>query len=132
MVDDDGSFKSAAAREIDEELGLVIKEDELTNLSELAQAAAGEDAEQGEKLPPAMYPSAGGCDEYITIYSYEKRIPRSQLDEWNGKLTGLRSEGEKITLKLVPMKDLWKHGARDAKCLGALALWENLRREGKI
>lgn len=131
MVDDAGSFKGAAAKEMEEELGITIGEDELTCLSELA--AAPEDADpEGEGLPRAMFPSAGGCDEYITIYSYERRIPREQLKEWSGRLTGLRSHGEKITLKVVPMKDLWREGARDAKALGALALWEGLRREKKI
>ena len=124
---DDGTFAGAAAKEIEEEIGLVIKEDELVNLSALAEAAPSE-----EGLPAAMFPSAGGCDEHITIYSYEKRIPRSQLQEWSGKLTGLRGRGEKITLKVVPMRDLWKEGARDAKCLSAVALWEGLRRENKL
>ena len=133
MVDDAGSFAGAAAREMGEELGISIREDELTCLSELAAApAAEEDGLPGEGLPWAMFPSAGGCDEHITIYSYERRISREQLREWSGRLTGLRSRGEKITLKVVPMKDLWREGARDAKCLAALALWEGLRREGKI
>ncbi|KAK2601816.1 hypothetical protein QQS21_004599 [Conoideocrella luteorostrata] len=126
MVDNEGSFKGAAAKEIEEELGLVIKEDELVCLSELADRAA---KRSEEELPAAMFPSAGGCDEHITIYSYEKRIPRSQLKSWEGKLTGLRSKGEKITLTLVAMKDLWREGARDSKCLAAVALWEGLKRE---
>ncbi|KAL2754029.1 hypothetical protein ACRALDRAFT_2043130 [Sodiomyces alcalophilus JCM 7366] len=128
MVDGHGSFAGAAAREMQEELGLEIREDELVCLSELA-ADQGEDE---ERLPNAMYPSAGGCDEHITIYSHERRVPRAQLRDWAGRLTGLRDHGEKITLKLVPMRDLWRVGARDAKCLAALALWEALQREGKI
>lgn len=148
MVDDGGAFAGTAAREIEEELGLVIREDQLACLSDLAAAAAGEksgdgesrrDEEQGalvgdygEDLPNAMFPSAGGCDEFIPIFMHERRVPRSQLKEWSGKLTGLRDEGEKITLKLVRMTDLWKEGARDAKCLAAVALWEGLKREGKL
>jgi ADP-sugar diphosphatase len=49
-----------------------------------------------------------------------------------GRLTGLRKDGEKITLKLVPLKDLWKEGARDGKTLAAWALYEGLKKEGKI
>lgn len=130
MVDDAGSFKGAAAKEIEEELGMTITEDELTCLSELA--ASSNAAQDEEDLPLAMFPSAGGCDEHVTIYAHERRVPRAQLDEWSGKLTGLRSHGEKITLKLVAMKDVWKEGARDAKALAALALWEGARREGKL
>lgn len=129
MVDDEGSFKGVAAKEIEEELGLTIHEDELTCLSELA---APQEEAGGEGLAKAMFPSAGGCDEHITIFSHERRIPRDQLQEWSGRLTGLRSHGEKITLKVVPMEDAWKAGARDAKCLAALALWQGLQQEKKL
>ncbi|KAM3530864.1 hypothetical protein NHJ13051_001092 [Beauveria bassiana] len=135
MVDDSGHFKGVAAQEIQEELGITIAEDELQCLSDLA-AAAGEQEKtgegEGEGLAAAMFPSAGGCDEHVTIYSHERRIPRSELQSWSGRLTGLRDRGEKITLRIVPMREAWKAGARDAKALGALALWEGLRREGKV
>ncbi|KAI5467963.1 hypothetical protein BGZ63DRAFT_410765 [Mariannaea sp. PMI_226] len=128
MVDDSGSFKGAAAKEMEEELGITIHEDELTDLSELASP----EEDDSEGLPKAMFPSAGGCDEHITIFSYERRIPRAQLKEWSGRLTGIRDHGEMITLKVVPMKDVWKAGARDAKCLAALTLWNGLREEKKL
>lgn len=128
MVDDEGDFQGVAAKEMEQELGLTINAADLTCLSELASPV-----DSGlEGLPMAMFPSAGGCDEYITMYSYEKRVPRDTLASWTGKLTGLRESGEKITLKLVRIQDLWREGARDAKCLSALSLWEGLRREGKI
>ena len=79
-----------------------------------------------------MFPSAGGCDEYVPLFLHTKKIPRDQLKEWTGKLTGLRDEGEKITLKLVKLEDLWKEGARDSKALGAWALYEGLQKEGKL
>ncbi|KAI1803441.1 hypothetical protein F4811DRAFT_562485 [Daldinia bambusicola] len=152
MVDEGGTFVGAAAQEIREELGLEIPASELRCLSDLvgtvpttaaptggkgdgAESEGEEGQDQGqadENLPLAMYPSAGGCDEHIPIFMYERRVPRETLKEWTGKLTGLRDEGEMITLKLVRMKDLWKEGARDAKCLAAVALWEGLRREGKV
>ncbi|KAI1404747.1 hypothetical protein F4819DRAFT_483243 [Hypoxylon fuscum] len=137
MVDEEGTFAGTAAQEIQEELGLDIPASELRCLSDMAagvQEGAAEDAEEsaGENLPAAMYPSAGGCDEHIPIYMHERRVPREQLSEWTGKLTGLRDHGEKITLKLVKMKDLWREGGRDAKCLAAVALFEGLRRENKL
>ncbi|GKU03154.1 nudix hydrolase chloroplastic [Fusarium langsethiae] len=128
MVDDAGSFKGAAAQEIQEELGVTIHEDELTNLSELAAPKESD----SEGLAQAMFPSAGGCDEHITIFSYEKRLPRDKIQEWSGRLTGLREHGEKITLKVVPMGEAWREGARDAKCLAALALWRGLKDDGKL
>ncbi|KAI0018802.1 hypothetical protein F4780DRAFT_781016 [Xylariomycetidae sp. FL0641] len=145
MVDGSDNFAGTAAREIDEELGLRIPASELTCLSDLAATAATRHNEEGggeeekeesetmaESLPNAMYPSAGGCDEHVPIYLHERRVPRAQLGEWTGKLTGLRESGEKITLKLVRLRDLWREGGRDAKCLAALALWEGLRREGRL
>lgn len=128
---DNGTFAGSAAKEIKEELGLDIPEDELINLSELALSrSSGETG--GETMPKAMFPSAGGCDEYISLFLHEKRVPRDTLKEWSGRLTGLRDEGEKITLKLVRAEDLWREGARDAKALGAWALWEGLKRDGKL
>ncbi|CAG7561187.1 unnamed protein product [Fusarium equiseti] len=125
---DDGSFKGAAAQEIQEELGVTIHEDELTNLSELAAP----EEKDGEGLAQAMFPSAGGCDEHVTIFSYEMKLPRDKIREWSGRLTGLREHGEKITLKVVPMGEAWREGARDAKCLAALALWRGLKDDGKL
>ncbi|KAI0201723.1 hypothetical protein F4808DRAFT_459494 [Astrocystis sublimbata] len=142
MVDEDasegeGRFAGAAAREIKEELGIEIPASALTCLSDLAAGKEeGEDASsrEGEEecLPSNMYPSAGGCDEYIPIYMHERRVPRDTLKHWTGKLTGLREHGEKITLKLVPMRDLWREGRRDAKALAAVALWEGAKREDKL
>lgn len=140
MVDDGGTFAGAAARQIKEELNLTIPASELINLTELAIQSAksnesstainGIDAE--EELPSAIFPSPGGCDEYISIFLHEKRVPRGQLGEWTGKLTGLRDSGEKITLKLVRLEDMWKEGARDGKCTMAWGLYCGLKGEGKI
>lgn len=127
---DGGTFSGGAAKEIEEETGLKVKESELIDMTALA-IAESEDAD-GEKLQKAVYPSPGGCDEYIPLFLYEKRIPRAQMEEFRGKLTGLREEGEKITLKLVPLKDVWKEGARDGKTLAAWALYSGLKVEGKI
>jgi ADP-sugar diphosphatase len=129
---DNGTFAGSAAKEIQEEIGLEIPEDELINLSELTIPAKEEGLGRMEVLPRAMFPSAGGCDEYIPIFLHEKRVERSTLKEWEGRLTGLRDEGEKITLKLVRLEDLWTEGARDAKALGAWAMYEGLKRHGKL
>ena len=124
---DNGTFTGSAANEIKEELGLDIPEDELVDLTELAIPD-----DTVEELPRAIFPSAGGCDEYIPLFLHEKRVPREQLKEWTGKLTGLRDEGEKITLKLVKLEDLWWEAGRDAKALSAWALYRGLKTSGKI
>ena len=131
MLDDSGSFSGGAAKEIEEETGLKVQQDELLDLTALTLANDPQD-ESGEELQKAMYPSAGGCDEFVPIFLYQKRIPRDKLQEFRGKLTGLRDHGEKITLKVVRFEDLWREGARDSKALGALALYHGLKGEGKI
>jgi len=133
MLDDSGTFSGAAAKEIEEETGLEIEASELTNLTELALSASPDgQGDNEEHLQAGIYPSPGGSDEFIPIFLWQKRIPREQLQEWTGKLTGKRDEGEKITLKLTRLEDLWRVGVRDGKTLAAYALYEGLRRTGKL
>ncbi|GAB7339876.1 hypothetical protein MBLNU457_6408t1 [Dothideomycetes sp. NU457] len=131
MLDDSGTFAGGAAKEIEEETGLKVETDELLDMTDLALLDEAQ-TDSEERLQKAMYPSAGGCDEFVPIFLYQKRVPRTQLREWQGKLTGLRDHGEKITLKVVRLEDLWREGARDSKALGAWALYEGLRRAGKL
>lgn len=132
MIDDSGSFSGAAAKEIAEETGLTVQENELINLSDLASQSPGSSRSSGESLKNGVYPSPGGCDEFIPIFLCKKKIERKKLEEMQGKLTGLRDEGEKITLKIVKAGDLWKEGSRDGKTLAAWALYQGLKGEGKI
>ncbi|KAL8706165.1 MAG: hypothetical protein Q9201_000743 [Fulgogasparrea decipioides] len=127
MLDDSGMFAGGAAKEVAEETGLEIPAGELLNMTELAAPRASSDTD--EHLQQAVYPSPGGSDEFIPIFLWQKRVPRSQLKEWQGKLTGLREHGEKITLMLCPLDQLWKHGRRDGKTLAGWALYQGLRQE---
>ncbi|KZM22262.1 uncharacterized protein EKO05_0011330 [Ascochyta rabiei] len=139
---DGGSLKGAAASEIEQEAKLKVKETDLINLSELALHGipttpwkAGHDTsatEGSESVQDAMYPSVGACDEFIPILLCQKRLTRRHMNWLKGKATGLRDEGENITLKLVPMARAWREAGRDAKALAAIALYENLKREGQI
>lgn len=134
MLDDSGTFSGGAAKEIEEETGLQVPAGELINMTEMALTRGSEEEEEeGEgQLQNAIYPSPGGCDEFIPLFLWQKRIPRGQMKEWQGKLTGLRGEGEKITLMLAPLAEVWKVGGRDGKVLGGWALYEGLRREGRL
>jgi ADP-sugar diphosphatase len=128
MLDDAGSFSGGAAKEIEEETGLVVKDEDLIDLT----ALAFQDEDNAEELQKGVYTTPGACDEFVPIFLHQKRISRKELDEFRGKLTGLRNEGEKITLKVVKLGDLWKEGARDGKTLSAWALYCGLKKEGKI
>lgn len=128
MLDDTGTFAGGAAKEIEEETGLAVPTNELIDMTELALSSPTSDDE--EHLQKGVYPSPGGCDEFVPIFLWQKRIPREQMKEWQGKLTGLRDHGEKITLILCPLEEVWRQ--RDAKILSGWALYEGLRKEGKL
>lgn len=131
MLDDSGTFAGGAAKEIQEETGISVQQSELTDMTSLALQSVQEH-EGGESLQKAVYPSAGGSDEFIPLFLCQRRMPRGQIEELRGKLTGLREHGEKITLKVVELEELWKVGARDGKTLAAWALYKGLQQEGKI
>ncbi|KAG0794297.1 hypothetical protein G6F57_007684 [Rhizopus arrhizus] len=116
MLDGSGNFTGTAAKEIEEETGLVIKEEELVDMTELAYG----DQWRG------VYTSAGGSDEFLRLFTCIKHMKKSEIDELEGKLTGLRDHGESITLKLVSFEDAWK-ASPDAKLLSSLALYQALK-----
>ncbi|KAK2810393.1 hypothetical protein FQN49_008537 [Arthroderma sp. PD_2] len=139
MIDEHGSFAGAAAKEIHEETGLSIKQEELVDMSSLAllgspsnQSDTDNDVIDRESLQNAVYPSPGGCDEFIPLFLCEKRMSRADIRQMQGRLTGLRKEGEMITLKLVPLDELWREAARDAKALSAWALYQGLKKDGHL
>jgi ADP-sugar diphosphatase len=131
MLDDNGTFTGAAAKEIKEETGLEIREEDLVDMTKLANQRAGGVTSE-EELQEAVYPSPGGSDEFIPVFLLRKRMSRNEIEGLKGKLTGLRDHGEKITLRLCHLDDLWNVAARDGKTLAAVALFEGLRKAGMI
>ncbi|OCT47780.1 Nudix hydrolase 14, chloroplastic [Cladophialophora carrionii] len=127
MIDDAKTFVGAAANELYEETGLTISQHELKDMTKLAL----KDAKGSEShLQKAMYPSPGGCDEYIALFLWERTMPLIEIMELKDRLSG--TDKEKITVKLVKYEELWREGARDAKTLAAWALYEGLTREGSL
>lgn len=124
MIDDSGTFSGAAAKEIEEECGIEILADKLIDLTSLALGDLSR--ADNERLEEAVYPSPGGSDEFMKIYAYVHKVKEETLKDWQGKLTGLRDHGEKITLKVVRLENLWRE-TRDAKALSAMALWTGLK-----
>lgn len=137
---DSNSFTGSAASEIEEEAKLQVRETDLLNMSELALEdvpvwtleTEGAANFQSESIEDCVYPSVGACDEFIPVFLCQKRLTRRHMEWLKGKATGLRNEGENITLKLVPLSMVWREAGRDAKALAAMALYENLNREGRI
>ena len=64
-------------------------------------------------------------DEFLRLFLCIKDMKKSEIDALEGKLTGLREQGENITLKLIELKDAWKYSP-DAKLLSSLALYQAL------
>ncbi|CAO3640231.1 unnamed protein product [Cunninghamella blakesleeana] len=116
MLDSKGNFAGTAAKELYEETGLKIEEKELIDLTELAYG----DQWKG------VYPSAGGCDEFLRLFLCRKKMKQQDINDLEGKLTGLRHEGEQIKLKIVPLKDAWKQSC-DMKLLSSLTLYNSLK-----
>ena len=134
MLDGNGTFAGGAAKEIQEETGLLIPESELIDMTALALGSHHQESsdDSGERLQKAIYPSPGGSDEFIPLFMCQKRMPRFEIHQMQGRLTGLRKEGERITLKIVPLEQMWKEALRDGKALAALALYQGLKAEGKL
>lgn len=93
MLDGSGNFAGVAAKELDEELGLKIDSKDLIDLSEKAGHSRG------------VFVSPGGTDETIRLFVYEQEVTQDELAAMHGKCTGLLSEGEQITLRVVALDD---------------------------
>ena len=109
-------FSGVAAKELKEEVGITISAESLVDMTE--QVYGGR--------YPGMYPSPGGCDEYIKLFLYEQDVSAEQLDSFKGKATGLMEEGEYISLKVVELDRLIEETS-DAKALCAFTLYQYLQ-----
>lgn len=78
-----------------------------------------------------VYPSIGGCDEFLRLMHFSMDVDEAFLSDVRGKATGAIEEGEQITLDLVLLDDLWRC-APDGKTLAALLLYEKLRALGQL
>lgn len=129
MMDEDGNIKAKAVQEMEEEVGMKLNDRDLIDMTRLAvQGHKGTD-----DMKMAMYPSPGGCDEWISILLWEKEMDRLQIEQLKGRLTGNREKGQEyITLRLLNYERLLEVGGRDGKTLAAWSLYEYLKRSGAI
>lgn len=94
MIDEEGQVISTAIKEIEEEVGqLNITKENLTFITKYA-------------------PSAGGCDENISIYVAEIDIEYDTLMDFQDKITGAENENESIKLDVVKFKDIPNYGMK--------------------
>lgn len=134
MLDGDGHFSGVAAKEMKEETGLEIKDDELIDLTALAYGLPGgakDTHSVSDTGVRGMYPSVGACDEFLRLLYWSKDVSQAELDGLRGKATGNMEEGELITLEIVPYDELWRK-APDAKTLCSILLLERLQAAGLV
>ncbi|KAF8853498.1 hypothetical protein BDZ45DRAFT_677614 [Acephala macrosclerotiorum] len=126
MLDDERNIKSAALREIQEEVGIFPKADELIDMTKLA--LQDHTVPDLEGIQSAMYPSPSGCDEFISIFLWEKELDRLDIENLKDRLMGDRAAMERITVRLLEYEKLVAVGARDGKTLAAWSLYEYLKK----
>ncbi|MBC7792383.1 MAG: NUDIX domain-containing protein [Clostridia bacterium] len=110
MLDGSGNFGGVAAKEMEEELGLKISENDLIDLGELAGFKDG------------AYVSPGITDECIRFFAYTKAVTKAELQELKGRTTGVIDEGEQITVTVVPFHKLAR--VADLKTLAGYWLYK--------
>lgn len=125
MLDGSGAFAGIAAKELAEETGILLRGEDLVDLTALTNSLEGAQTYDG------MLPSAGGCDEFLRLLYHKRSVTRTELDAMRGKATGLIEEGEVIVLDIVLYEDAWKV-CRDSKLLSSMLLYERLRASGSI
>lgn len=115
MLDGDGNFSGVAARELAEETGIKIRAGDLLDMTELVYGGRWR----------GVYPSAGACEEFLRFFLYRRDVTREELDDISARCTGLREDGELITLAVAPIEDVFLE-TPDAKALSALFLYNAL------
>lgn len=108
MLDGSSDFVGAAAKEMREELQLILCAADLKPLSE-----------------HGLFSSPGGCDEAITFFYHEAEYSEIELEQLQGRCTGNRQEGEKMRVRLVRFDDLLsgKTGILDMKVIFCFILF---------
>lgn len=87
MLDGNGDFAGVAANELREEAGINIPSDKLQKIGHI-------------------YPSPGGCDEDIILYSCEVEMTQDQFLSKKIQRFGLTSEGEDIRLVFIKKSEM--------------------------
>ena len=80
-----------------------------------------------------MFPSPGACEEFIRLFFFERDITAAELEKFRGRQTGLRDEGEFITLSVIRLEDL-PRTTPDGKSLASFGLYlaRHLKANGRI
>ncbi len=91
MVDKADKPLAVAVKEVKEETGLSVTEEQIIALNQ-----------------EPWYPSTGTCDEAMYFFCCELEMTKSEMDEYHDKIMGLEHENESIVTEIVPLKQALK------------------------
>jgi ADP-sugar diphosphatase len=107
-------IQGTAIREVEEECGIQIVASELIDLTQFLITPSTNSNPWTNSNPflantaHGLAPSPGGCDEHIRLLYLHRFVTQEELAAMQGRLTGLRDEGELITLHVIPYEEAWK------------------------
>eukprot|EP00551_Chaetoceros_affinis_P017480 CAMPEP_0203687632 /NCGR_PEP_ID=MMETSP0091-20130426/621_1 /ASSEMBLY_ACC=CAM_ASM_001089 /TAXON_ID=426623 /ORGANISM="Chaetoceros affinis, Strain CCMP159" /LENGTH=248 /DNA_ID=CAMNT_0050557025 /DNA_START=78 /DNA_END=824 /DNA_ORIENTATION=- len=105
------------AKEVEEVCGVSMKVSDLINLSQSAYENNSIYNASG------LCPSLGNSSEFVKILYARKNIKKTQMKIIRKRLSQMREEGAVMSLRVVPLEDVWKVSA-DMKVVCALFLLE--------
>lgn len=106
LVDEDGdSLIGTEAKEVESICHLSLKQSELINLTQRAYENSCVFNSTG------LCPSLSNCSEFIKIMYSRKEITKSELKVMRKRLSQTREEGAAMSLRVVPLEDMWKVSA---------------------
>jgi 8-oxo-dGTP pyrophosphatase MutT (NUDIX family) len=100
MIDDGEEASVSALRELTEETDIEVRWSKPLNLNEVLYGVEASEEDASELVSP------GASDESTTFFVVTAEVTDDQLAGIEGKLAGLASEGESITLHLTNMAGL--------------------------
>lgn len=104
-MDESGNFMGVAAKELQEETGISIKQEEMINLG-------------------SMYVSPGGSDEEMMLFAVEISMSKQELEKIINKIHG-DSDHEQILLEIVEYNPKNVLDTRDSKLMTLSYAYDN-------
>ncbi|KAF9944486.1 hypothetical protein BGZ65_011988, partial [Modicella reniformis] len=80
MLDGSGDFVGKCAEELKEECGITLEHDKLIDMTRLVYGSDWK----------GVYPSAGGCDEFLRLFVSTRDMEWGELQALEGRIGGLR------------------------------------------
>lgn len=118
MNDDSVDFKDVAIRELEEECGVVVKDEDLVDITDMFLTGG----------PFLLFPET--YDDSVHVYSVRLTMTRTELDAIEGRNCGVDEE-EQIVVRVVPF-DIVNFISSDAQTVAITYATESLLSKGLI